>query len=73
MPMSQITWLHYLCLYFDFAVALSYSLQIMDEGIIPVTPTDVPVDALVSPSGVIPISQAAFDRCTKWLSYIYEF
>ncbi|KAJ0106733.1 hypothetical protein Patl1_17903 [Pistacia atlantica] len=46
-------------------VALSYSLQIMDEGIIPVTPTDVPVDALVSPSGVIPISQAAFDRCTK--------
>ncbi|XP_044486966.1 5-formyltetrahydrofolate cyclo-ligase, mitochondrial-like [Mangifera indica] len=42
-------------------VALSYSLQILDEGIIPVTPTDVPVDALVSPSGAIPISQAAFD------------
>lgn len=44
------------------AVALSYSLQIMDEGIIPVTPTDIPVDALVSPTGVIPISQAALDR-----------
>lgn len=44
------------------AVALSYSLQIMDEGIIPVTPNDIPVDALVSPTGVIPISQAALDR-----------
>jgi 5-formyltetrahydrofolate cyclo-ligase len=44
------------------AVALSSSLQIMDEGIIPVTPTDIPVDALVSPTGVIPISQAALDR-----------
>jgi len=43
-------------------VALSYSLQIMDEGIIPVTPNDIPVDALVSPTGVIPISQAALDR-----------
>jgi 5-formyltetrahydrofolate cyclo-ligase len=44
------------------AVALSYSLQIMDEGIIPVTPNDILVDALVSPTGVIPISQAALDR-----------
>ncbi|XP_057460174.1 5-formyltetrahydrofolate cyclo-ligase, mitochondrial [Actinidia eriantha] len=44
-------------------VALSYSVQIMDEGVIPVTPTDVPVDALVTPSGVIPISPAAMERC----------
>ncbi|KAJ4712216.1 5-formyltetrahydrofolate cyclo-ligase [Melia azedarach] len=42
-------------------VALSYSLQIMDEAI-PVTPKDMLVDALVSPSGVIPISPAALDR-----------
>ncbi|KAL6997259.1 5-formyltetrahydrofolate cyclo-ligase, mitochondrial [Sarracenia purpurea var. burkii] len=40
-------------------VALSYSRQIMDEGVIPVTPTDVPVDALVTPSGVISISPNA--------------
>uniref|UniRef100_A0A5B6YXF5 5-formyltetrahydrofolate cyclo-ligase n=1 Tax=Davidia involucrata TaxID=16924 RepID=A0A5B6YXF5_DAVIN len=44
-------------------VALSYSLQIMDDGVIPVTPNDVLVDALVSPSGVIPISPAALERC----------
>jgi 5-formyltetrahydrofolate cyclo-ligase len=44
------------------AVALSYSLQIIDEGSISVTPNDVPVDALVSPAGVIPISPAALDR-----------
>ncbi|KAF8407991.1 hypothetical protein HHK36_007131 [Tetracentron sinense] len=44
-------------------VALSYSLQIMDEGIISVTPNDVPVDALVSPAGVIAISPAAMERC----------
>ncbi|GAV74392.1 5-FTHF_cyc-lig domain-containing protein [Cephalotus follicularis] len=43
-------------------VALSYSVQIMDEGIIPVTPNDVPIDALVSPSGAIPITPAALDR-----------
>ncbi|KAL9434315.1 hypothetical protein AB3S75_029031 [Citrus x aurantiifolia] len=43
-------------------VALSYSLQIMDEGIISATPKDMPVDALVSPSGVIPISATALDR-----------
>lgn len=43
-------------------VALSYSLQIIDEGSISVTPNDVPVDALVSPAGVIPISPAALDR-----------
>ncbi|XP_042499938.1 5-formyltetrahydrofolate cyclo-ligase, mitochondrial-like [Macadamia integrifolia] len=43
-------------------VALSYSLQIMDEGVIAVTPNDVPVDALVSPAGVIPISPTAFER-----------
>ncbi|GKV14177.1 hypothetical protein SLEP1_g25087 [Rubroshorea leprosula] len=34
----------------------------MDEGVIPVTPNDVLVDALVSPSGVIPISPAALER-----------
>lgn len=43
-------------------VALSYSVQIMDEGIIPVNSTDVPIDALVSSSGVIPISDAALQR-----------
>ncbi|XP_062187923.1 5-formyltetrahydrofolate cyclo-ligase, mitochondrial-like isoform X2 [Phragmites australis] len=42
-------------------VALSYSVQIMDEGIIPVNSTDVPIDALVSSSGVIPISHAALE------------
>ncbi|KAL9263499.1 5-formyltetrahydrofolate cyclo-ligase, mitochondrial-like protein [Drosera capensis] len=34
-------------------VALSYSLQIMDDGVIPVTATDVPVDILVSPAGAL--------------------
>ncbi|KAM7263953.1 hypothetical protein ACFE04_001636 [Oxalis oulophora] len=43
-------------------VALSYSVQILDEDSIPVTPNDIPVDALVTSSGVIPISSAAFDR-----------
>ncbi|KAK6924924.1 5-formyltetrahydrofolate cyclo-ligase [Dillenia turbinata] len=43
-------------------VALSYSLQIMDEGVIPLTPNDVPIDALVCPDGVIPISPAALER-----------
>lgn len=43
-------------------VALSYSVQIMDEGIIPVNSTDVPIDALVSSSGVITISAAALQR-----------
>ncbi|KAG6386119.1 hypothetical protein SASPL_155009 [Salvia splendens] len=40
-------------------VALSYSLQILEDGVIPITPNDVPIDALVSSTGVIPISQAA--------------
>ncbi|KAL3640652.1 5-formyltetrahydrofolate cyclo-ligase, mitochondrial [Castilleja foliolosa] len=40
-------------------VALSYSRQIVEDGVIPITPNDVFIDALVSPSGVIPISQAA--------------
>lgn len=44
------------------AVALSYSAQILDEGVIPITPHDVLVDALVSPAGVIPISPTALDR-----------
>ena len=52
-----------MCRAFCFAVALSYSVQIMDEGVIPVTPNDVPVDALVSPAGVIPITTAAQERC----------
>ncbi|KAJ7956310.1 5-formyltetrahydrofolate cyclo-ligase [Quillaja saponaria] len=43
-------------------VALSYSLQIMEDGDIPITPSDIPVDALVSPAGVIPINPAALDR-----------
>ncbi|KAK4264259.1 hypothetical protein QN277_025464 [Acacia crassicarpa] len=43
-------------------VALSYSEQILDEGVIPMTSSDVPVDALVSPAGVIPISAAALNR-----------
>ncbi|KAK7304573.1 hypothetical protein VNO77_42454 [Canavalia gladiata] len=43
-------------------VALSYSQQILDEGVIPVTSSDVPVDALVSPEGVIPINPAALNR-----------
>ncbi|KAF3437134.1 hypothetical protein FNV43_RR19887 [Rhamnella rubrinervis] len=45
-------------------VALSYSVQIVDEESISVTPSDVPVDALVSPSGVIPISSVALERMT---------
>lgn len=44
-------------------IALSYSLQIMDDNVIPVTPNDVLIDALVSPSGVIPISPAALEKC----------
>lgn len=43
-------------------VALSYSLQILDEGDIPITPNDILVDALVSPAGVIPISPVALER-----------
>lgn len=43
-------------------VALSYSLQILDDGVIPITPNDVYIDALVSPTGVIPISSAALHR-----------
>ncbi|KAI3454569.1 hypothetical protein Pfo_011232 [Paulownia fortunei] len=45
-------------------VALSYSRQILEDGVIPVTPNDVPVDALISSSGVIPISPAANEMCT---------
>uniref|UniRef100_A0A453B7L2 5-formyltetrahydrofolate cyclo-ligase n=1 Tax=Aegilops tauschii subsp. strangulata TaxID=200361 RepID=A0A453B7L2_AEGTS len=43
-------------------VALSYSVQILEEGIIPVNSTDVPIDALVTSSGIIPISPAASER-----------
>lgn len=44
-------------------VALSYSVQILDEGVIPVTPNDVFVDALISPSGMIPISPVGREYC----------
>ncbi|KAL5761918.1 hypothetical protein ACOSP7_018182 [Xanthoceras sorbifolium] len=44
-------------------VALAYTLQIIEEGAIPVTPYDVPVDAVVTPSGFLPISPAALERC----------
>ncbi|PPR96571.1 hypothetical protein GOBAR_AA24095 [Gossypium barbadense] len=51
---------------FILPVALSYSVQIMDEEVIPVTPNDVLVDALVSPTGVIPITSAALgSNCVR--------
>ncbi|MFS7893357.1 putative 5-formyltetrahydrofolate cyclo-ligase [Helianthus anomalus] len=40
-------------------IALSYSVQILEDGVIPLTPSDVFIDALVSPSGLIPITPAA--------------
>ncbi|CAK9138870.1 unnamed protein product, partial [Ilex paraguariensis] len=40
-------------------VALAYSGQIVEEGAIAVTPNDIPVGALVSPTGFIPTSVAA--------------
>ncbi|CAL9060447.1 unnamed protein product [Musa banksii] len=43
-------------------VALAYSVQIVDDDLIPTTVTDVPVDAVVSADGVIPISPAALER-----------
>lgn len=43
-------------------VALTYSVQILDDGVIPITPNDVYVDAIVSPAGIIPISSAALQR-----------
>ena len=51
----------FFCLIFFFlvAVAVAYAVQIMDKDAIPVTPNDVPVDALVSPAGFIPISPVA--------------
>lgn len=42
-------------------IALAYSLQIMDKTEIPVTGTDVFVDAVISPSGVFRITPAAFE------------
>ncbi|KAL8465278.1 hypothetical protein ACS0TY_034687 [Phlomoides rotata] len=44
-------------------VALSYSWQILEDGVIPITPHDVPIDALVSSSGIIPITPAADEVC----------
>ncbi|KAH9297913.1 hypothetical protein KI387_029595 [Taxus chinensis] len=43
------------------SVALAYSTQILDEAI-PVSALDVPVDAIVSPSGVISVSSIALER-----------
>ncbi|XP_057516249.1 5-formyltetrahydrofolate cyclo-ligase, mitochondrial-like [Amaranthus tricolor] len=43
-------------------VALSYSVQILDDGVIPITPNDINVDALVTPAAVVPISSAARQR-----------
>lgn len=43
-------------------VALAYSVQVMDDGVIPVTPDDVPVDALITASGVVNVSGAALER-----------
>ncbi|CAN8256502.1 unnamed protein product [Cochlearia groenlandica] len=43
-------------------VALSYSPQILEDGSIPVTPNDVLIDALVTPSGVVPITPRAIER-----------
>ena len=47
---------------FTIAVALSYSPQILEDGSIPVTPNDVMIDALVTPSGVVPFSPRAIER-----------
>ncbi|GJN32883.1 hypothetical protein PR202_gb21423 [Eleusine coracana subsp. coracana] len=49
-------------LLYYFKVALSYSVQILEDGIIPINSTDIPIDALVSSSGIIPISSAALER-----------
>ncbi|TVU38217.1 hypothetical protein EJB05_11574 [Eragrostis curvula] len=43
-------------------VALSYSVQILEDGSIPINSTDVPIDALVTSSGIIPISPSALER-----------
>ncbi|XP_065002772.1 5-formyltetrahydrofolate cyclo-ligase, mitochondrial-like isoform X3 [Musa acuminata AAA Group] len=43
-------------------VALAYTVQIVEDELIPMTETDVPVDALVSSNGVFPISPAALER-----------
>ncbi|GMH01321.1 hypothetical protein Nepgr_003160 [Nepenthes gracilis] len=48
-------------------VALSYSLQIMDDGVIPVTPDDIYIDAMVSPAGVIPITSTTSHRMENGL------
>lgn len=52
-------------LFYPIAVALSYSPQILEDGSIPVTPNDVMIDALVTPSGVVPISPRAIERYNK--------
>jgi 5-formyltetrahydrofolate cyclo-ligase len=47
---------------YPLMVALSYSPQILEDGSIPVTPNDVLIDALVTPSGVVPITPRATER-----------
>ncbi|XP_071717139.1 5-formyltetrahydrofolate cyclo-ligase, mitochondrial [Rutidosis leptorrhynchoides] len=44
-------------------IALSYSVQILDDGVVPLTPSDVFIDGIVSPSGFIPISPVAHEIC----------
>ncbi|EFH49854.1 hypothetical protein ARALYDRAFT_488121 [Arabidopsis lyrata subsp. lyrata] len=46
---------------YPLMVALSYSPQILEDGSIPVTPNDVLIDALVTPSGVVPITPRAIE------------
>ncbi|CAL9230107.1 unnamed protein product [Arabidopsis halleri] len=47
---------------YPLMVALSYSPQILEDASIPVTPNDVLIDALVTPSGVVPITPRAIER-----------
>lgn len=65
----------YLLNYYFVAVALSYSVQIIEDGVIPITPFDIPMDALVSPAGFIPISGAALRRCewAKLSGFIWQW
>ncbi|XP_010492045.1 PREDICTED: 5-formyltetrahydrofolate cyclo-ligase, mitochondrial-like [Camelina sativa] len=46
---------------YPLMVALSYSPQILEDGSVPVTPNDVLIDALVTPSGVVPITPRAIE------------
>ncbi|KAK3000246.1 hypothetical protein RJ639_023973 [Escallonia herrerae] len=48
-------------------IALSYSPQIMDEDVIPLTPNDVAIDALVSPSAVFEWDHEKFSSFDRYL------